>query len=99
MDNVTLSSLLESDREMILASLNRDRSPQAAQTALEKALDRVSLRYAEQCPDAVPERFLEILLEPLEGDARRITLREQGEFPRVELPGEADEMNRGEAEA
>ena len=30
MENATLLELLESDREMILASLNRDRSPAAA---------------------------------------------------------------------
>lgn len=52
MENTTLLDLLESDREMILASLNRDRRPESAQAALEKALDRVSLRYAEQCDDA-----------------------------------------------
>ena len=65
MDNITLSSLLESDREMILASLNRDRSPQAAQTALEKALDRVSLRYAEQCPDAAARDAAQTVLKAI----------------------------------
>lgn len=52
MDDVTLLGLLDADMEMIQAALNRDRSPAAAQSALEKALDRVSLRYAEQCADA-----------------------------------------------
>lgn len=52
MDDITLLQLLEADGEMILAALNRDRSPAAAQEALEKALDRVSLRFAEQCGDA-----------------------------------------------
>ena len=65
MDNVTLSSLLESDKEMILAALNRDRSPQAAQTALEKALDRVSLRYAEQCPDAASRDAAQTVLKAI----------------------------------
>ena len=57
-----------------------------------------AVEWPEQCPDVVPERFLEIMLEPLEGDARRVTLREHGGFPAVALPGEADEMNGGEAE-
>ena len=65
MDNVTLSSLLESDKEMILASLSRDRSPQAAQAALEKALDRVSLRYAEQCPDAAARDAAQTVLKAI----------------------------------
>lgn len=63
MDNTTLVSLLESDKEMILASLNRDRSPAAAQTALEKALDRVSLRYAEQCADPAARDGAQMVLK------------------------------------
>ena len=37
---------------MIAAAIERDRRPEAAQAALDKALDRLSLRYAEQCADA-----------------------------------------------
>lgn len=47
MENTTLLTLLEADKELIMGSLRADRSPQGAQTALEKALDRVALRYAE----------------------------------------------------
>ncbi|MBR2699859.1 MAG: hypothetical protein IKE76_14830 [Clostridia bacterium] len=65
MENATLLELLESDREMILASLNRDRSPAAAQAALEKALDRVALRYAEQCPDAASRDAAQLILRAL----------------------------------
>lgn len=65
MENATLLELLESDREMILASLNRDRSPAAAQAALEKALDRVALRYAEQCADATSRDAAQAILRAL----------------------------------
>ena len=67
MENTTLLALLESDREMILAALNRDRSPAAAQAALEKALDRISLRYAEQCPDAPSRDAAQTLLRAMRG--------------------------------
>ena len=52
MENVHLRELLESDREAILAALARDRSPAAAQAAMEKALERVLYRYGEECGDA-----------------------------------------------
>lgn len=65
MENATLLELLESDREMILASLNRDRSPAAAQAALEKALDRVSLRYAEQCDDPAARDAAQVILRAI----------------------------------
>lgn len=65
MDNVTLISLLESDREMILASLNKDRSPSAAEAALEKALDRLSLRYSEQCQDAASRETAQLTLKAI----------------------------------
>ena len=48
MDNTPLLALLESDKDMILGNLRADRSPQAAQATLEKAIDRLSLRCAEQ---------------------------------------------------
>lgn len=51
MNTGSLVTLLQSDREMILSALGRDRSPQAAQGTLQRALDRVSLRFAEQCDD------------------------------------------------
>ena len=48
MDNTPLLAQLESDKEMILGNLRADRSPEAAQATLEKAIDRLALRYAEQ---------------------------------------------------
>jgi len=51
MENVLLRDLLESDKEAVLAALARDRSPAAAQAALEKAVDRVLVRYTQACPD------------------------------------------------
>ena len=52
METMSLQALLDSDREMILSNLSRDRSPASAQTALEKGVDRVMYRYVEQCQDA-----------------------------------------------
>lgn len=63
MEGMTLLGLLESDREMIMASLNRDRSPASAQAALEKALDRVSLRYAEQCGDPAGREAAQLIVK------------------------------------
>ena len=51
-ENVTLTGLMDSDREMVMSNIARDRSPQAVQAVLEKALDRVTYRYAEACGDA-----------------------------------------------
>lgn len=51
MDKLTLLGLLDDDKEMVLANLARDRSPQAAAVVLEKAVDRVMYRYVERCAD------------------------------------------------
>ena len=52
MEQTSLQALLESDREMILSNIGKDRTPAAAQAVLEKAMDRVMYRYVEQCADA-----------------------------------------------
>ena len=52
MDKISLAALLDSDREMIVANLNRDRSLDAAQSTLEKAVDRVMYRYTEAAESA-----------------------------------------------
>ena len=69
MENATLLALLEVDREMIVAALNRDRSPAAAQTTLEKALDRVALRYAEQCGDAASRDAAQLIINAIKSAA------------------------------
>ena len=55
MDKLTLTALLDEDREMVLANLKGDTALSAAQVTLEKAIDRVmygiprpaaTLRYA-----------------------------------------------------
>ncbi len=54
-----------------------------------------AVEWPEQCPDAVPERFLEIVLEPLGEEERRITLQAHGDFPPLMLSGDAaDEKER-----
>ena len=45
-----------------------------------------AVEWPERCPEAVPERDLEIRLEPAGEEERRITLREQGGFSPVFLP-------------
>lgn len=52
METITLVSLLDEDREQVMANIARDRALPAAQAALEKELDRVTYRYAEACGDA-----------------------------------------------
>ena len=39
-----------------------------------------AVEWPEQCPEAVPDEFLEIVLEPLGEEERRITLRSAGGF-------------------
>lgn len=49
MENVTLISLVESDKEALMGALAANRSPEAAQAALERTLDRALMRWAEAC--------------------------------------------------
>ena len=65
MENAKLMVLLESDREMILAAVARDRTPAAVQAALEKALDRVALRFAEQCEEARTRQAAQLMLSAM----------------------------------
>ena len=65
MDTTSLIELLEADREMILASLNSNRSPEAAEAALEKSLDRIALRYGEQCADEGSREAAGLILKTL----------------------------------
>ena len=65
MDNMTLVALLEADREMLMGSLCADRSPQAAQTAVEKELDRITLRYAEQAEEPAVVEAAQLTLKAL----------------------------------
>lgn len=65
MQDITLLELLESDREMVMANLAGDRSPAAAQSVLEKAIDRVMYRYVEQCGDATLSDSAQHLLQTM----------------------------------
>ncbi len=49
MEETTLSRLLEEDREMVMETMAKDRTPEAVRTVLEKELDRIHYRYAQQC--------------------------------------------------
>lgn len=83
MEKATLLTLLEEDREMIINTLRANRSPAAAQTALEKAVDRIALRYAEQAVDRA------------EGDAAQLILKTlRSALPLVDSVGEARRWER-----
>ena len=65
MEQTGLISLLESDKEMIMAGMAQDRSLPAAQAVLEKAVDRVMYRYMEQCDNAELRDSAQYLLQTL----------------------------------
>ena len=52
MDKLSLVTLLDEDKEMVMANLARDPSLAAARTTMEKAVDRLMYRYTEACDDA-----------------------------------------------
>ena len=49
MEERLLSELLEQDRDMVMETMARDRTPEAIRPVLEKELDRILYRYVEQC--------------------------------------------------
>ena len=59
-----------------------------------------AVEWPEQCPEAVPETFLEIRLEPVGEEERRVTLRPVGGFRELTIPedGANEEGVKGEAE-
>ena len=65
MEILTLQALLESDREMLEANLAKDRSPAAAQTALEKEIDRIIYRCLEQYPDEATRSAAQYILQTM----------------------------------
>ena len=95
MENLTLQELLEADREMLEANLAKDRSPAAAQAALEKEIDRVLYRCLEQYEDARMRSAAQAVLQAMKntlplmdsvGEAhewkKTIDLRERRKKPR-----------------
>ena len=83
MDKVSLVALLDEDREMVTANLARDPSLAAAQTTLEKAIDRVMYRYAEACDDGA-----------LRESAQHILQAMKNTLPVMDTVGEARSWNR-----
>ena len=65
MENQVLLDLLEEDRERVMAELARDRQLSAAQATLEKTVDRVMLRYMEDCHDDELAEYAQYLLQTL----------------------------------
>ena len=51
MEELKFQDILESDKEMILENIAADPSPAAVVNILDRELDRMLYRYAEECPD------------------------------------------------
>ena len=83
MDKVSLVALLDEDREMVTANLARDPSLAAAQTTLEKAIDRVMYRYAEACDDGALRESAQHILQAIKNT-----------LPVMDTVGEARSWNR-----
>ena len=78
MDKLSLAALLDEDREMVLANLAGGKTLPEAQTALEKAIDRVMYRYVEACGD-----------EALREGAQHILQAVKNTLPVMDTVGEA----------
>ena len=65
MENETLLSLFEQDKDMVMAEIARDRSPAAAQAGVEKAIDRVLYRHAEHCGDPAVRESAQLILRTI----------------------------------
>ena len=83
MDKLTLTALLDEDREMVLANLKGDTALSAAQLTLEKAIDRLMYRYAEVCDDPA-----------LRESAQHILQAVKNTLPVMDAVGEARTWNR-----
>lgn len=94
MENTGLLALLEADREMIMAGIARDRRPEAAQAVLEKAVDRVTLRYVDQCGEPAVREAAQLILRTVK---QALPLMDStGEVRRWRrTSGGADEKRRG----
>lgn len=83
MDKLSLVALLDEDKEMVLANLSRDASLPAAQTALEKEIDRLAYRYTEACGDPL-----------LRDSAQQILQAMKNTLPIIDVVGDAHTWNR-----
>ena len=83
MDKLTLTALLDEDKEMVLSNLKGDVALSAAQTTLEKAVDRLMYRYAEACDDP-----------SLRESAQHILQAIKNTLPVMDAVGEARTWNR-----
>ena len=63
MEDMSLLKYLEAEKEMTLANLARDRSPEGAQVTLGKTVDRVLYRYTDECPDAQLREEAQVVLQ------------------------------------
>ena len=65
MEHVTLVSLVEADKESLMGALNGNRSPEAAQVALERTLDRALMRWSEACDEDSVRQAAQLILSAL----------------------------------
>lgn len=87
-ENTTLMALVETDREALMATLRQDRSPAAAQQALEKVLDRALMRYTEATPDDTVRQAAQLIVRTMKSS-----------LPLIDAVGESRRWSRTEGEA
>lgn len=90
MDKLSLVQLLEDDREMLSANLRKDRALTAAQTVLEKEIDRITYRCLEQCKDAEQRDIAQHVLQAIKNTVPLIdAVGEAHEWKKTVQPGPA----------
>ena len=87
-ESCTLLALMEGDKEALLSEIRANQSPDAAEQALERALDRAQMRYAEACDDDATRQAAQMIVRTLKSS---VTL--------VDSVGEARNWNRAAGEA
>ena len=89
METLTLQALLEADREMLEAALNKDRSPAAAQKALEKEIDRVMYRCLEQYKEPRLRSAAQVILQAMKNTLPMMDAVSEARQWRAESPAAA----------
>lgn len=64
-EEITLSGLMEPEKASLIAALGQERTPQAAQALLERALDRALMRHQEARSDAASREAAALVVQTL----------------------------------
>ena len=67
-EETTLSRLLEEDRETVMETMAKDRTPETVRTVLEKELDRIHYQYAQQCGSERETAMAGAVLQSIKND-------------------------------